>query len=87
MIPTQLRIQIPCDKCGSSRTFNLPVEAIDAQGFDAVLEEALRDEAWSVCYPYTVCAHCIEEIIEDGLRHLADKLEAEAHPESAEVSS
>lgn len=87
MIPTRLRLQMVCDKCGSSRTFDLSVEDVDSQGFDAVVEDALRDEAWSVVYPYTVCAHCVEQIIEDGLKHLAESLEASAHPESAEVGS
>lgn len=86
MIPKQLRLQLVCDQCGASHQFILKAEDIDSQGFDLVLETALRDESWAVCYPYTICASCVDKIIEEGLQRMEESLDAKRHPESAEVS-
>lgn len=85
MIPQQLRLQMVCDQCGASRQFLLRTEDIDSQGFDMVLETALTDESWAVRYPYTVCAACVNKILEEALRDVEKSLEAKHHPESAEA--
>lgn len=87
MIPQQLRLQMVCDQCGATHQFILKTEDIDSQGFDLVLETALRDESWAVRYPYTICASCVDKILEEALQRMEETLEAKHHPESAEVSS
>lgn len=86
MIPDTLRLRMVCDCCGESATFILSKDEIDSQGFDQVLETILRDESWGVRYPYTICAKCVDRIIEEGLQRMEEKLESERLSGSAEVS-
>lgn len=86
MIPDNLRLRMICDYCGESATFILSKDEIDSQGFDQVLETVLRDESWAVRYPYTICAHCVDRIIEEGLKRMEERLESERLSASAEVS-
>ena len=86
MIPETLRLRMVCDCCGESATFTLSKDEIDSQGFDQVLETILRDESWGVRYPYTICAKCVDRIIEEGLQRMEEKLESERLSGSAEVS-
>ena len=86
MIPDSLRLRMVCDYCGESATFTLSKDEIDSQGFDQVLETILRDESWAVRYPYTICARCVDRIIEEGLKRMEEKLESERLSGIAEVS-
>ncbi len=74
MIPDKLRMTIVCDHCGATSTVVLSKDDIDSQGLDQVLETNLIDMAWAVRYPFTICAKCVDRIIEEGLRQMEETL-------------
>lgn len=86
MIPDRYFIRICCDACGDSRVFPIDGDTIEADGLEATLEEALRDEGWDSRERMTFCPHCIDRaltmalqsLVHEAARHESKPVEVES---------